>query len=607
MAAAVCFASAEAHYSYIFRRDAQFNQIDLSGEVILKHNVSPTDSTLTFGNTEIPLAAIEYIDFRQTDIPTLRFTIPDHPDYGWAPDKTTYLDASLDIDGGGMVDNSEGLQLTVKGRGNSTWNMPKQPLRLKFSAKTSICGLQKAKSYVLLSNYIDHTHIRNAVSLWLAKRLGMEFAVNYIPCNVYFNGNYCGLYLLTDKIGITKASVNIDENTGILFEASKEFDDKFKFQSATMDQPIMVKDPNFDELYAADSMGLAPAERLALWANDLAIAEQKISEGKGNEAFDLESAVNYYLTMDFARNSEIGYPKSVYFYKRDLNPDSLYYFGPAWDFDVAYNTIGSANLAETDPAQPLWKMRYFYYLEDIPEFQELYVERLTELATSIYPELYDWIRTYAKMIEPAARLDGLRWPETTSVGNWTNRISSFNTDLHPAGLLNWINKRLDYLLREAGINIDFQPQTIPSVALEQITQPKNRKFNIIGNDGKIKSFNLNNELSLRIADGEVNIKSDEGEYTCSLTDICRMDYSNHEDSEISDAEVTTRIEIIHKSLLIVPKKLSTISIFDLRGRQILTTACGSEGISIDLSTLSDGIYILTINGIVNQKFIIHNR
>lgn len=353
------FASANAQYPFIFRNDGNFNRIDLADEVILHHNISPTDSILTVGSEEIPLGAIDYIDFRQTDIPTLRFTLPDHPDYDWAKDKTIYLDATLDIDGCGMVDDAEGLQLMVRGRGNTSWAMRKKPLRLKFEKKTSICGLQKAKSYVLLANYLDHTHMRNAAGLWVARRLGMEFAVNAVPCNVYFNGKYCGLYLLTDKIGTTKASVDIDENTGILFEASVEFDEDYKFRSS-MNLPIMVKDPDFDKLYAADSTGLTPDERLALWADDLNRAEQKIADNKGDEAFDMASAADYFLTMNFCNNSEMGYPKSVYFYKHDLNPESLYRFGPVWDLDVAFNIVTSLEtLAEANPTKGVWRTTLF--------------------------------------------------------------------------------------------------------------------------------------------------------------------------------------------------------------------------------------------------------
>lgn len=604
---ALCCVSASAQYPFIFRNDAQFNQIDLTDEIVLQHKISSSDTTLMFGENEIPLRAIDYIDFRQTDIPTLKFTLPEYPDYEWVKDKTTYLNATLDIDGRGTVESAEGLQLTVKGRGNTTWGLKKKPLRLKFEKKTSICGLKKAKSYVLLANYIDPTHLRNAVGLWVARRLGMEFAVDAIPCNVYFNGKYCGLYLLTDKIGTGEASVNIDEETGILFEASKEFDEDYKFRSS-MNLPIMVKDPDFAKLYAADSTGLTPDERLALWADDLNNAEKKIAADRGYEAFDMASAVDYFLTMNFCSNSEIGYPKSVYFYKRDLNPDSLYYFGPVWDLDVAFNIFtSSAGLIETSPEKSVWKMWYFYYFEDLEGFQNLYAERLTDFATTIYPELCEWLENYSKAIEPAAKLDGLRWPETSGIGGWTYRTSSFNTAHYTESLITWMNRRLNYILREAGLDITYTSE--PLFYDQPEGSSGNKSLNIHNANGSIKSFSLSDGLTVRIANDELSVGSQGDDYSCPLDEVRRIDYAEAPQttgySPLSSKG--SHIEIYRDYAIVEPNETSIVEIIDVSGRRVYSATTGPEGKSIDLTNLSDGIYILTLNGIAEQKFRIINR
>lgn len=438
-----CLAAVNAQYPYIYRNDNRFNRIDLSKEVRLRHNVTLKDTILTFNGESIPMSAIEYVDFRHSDVPTLRFTVADHPENELVTDKVAFVDALLDIDGAGTVDNAHGLQLTVKGRGNSTWGLPKKPMRLKFNKKTSICGFEKAKSYVLLANYIDHSHMRNAIGLWLARRLGMEFSNSSMPCNVYFNDYFRGLYLLTEKIGINKASVNIDESTGVLFEASNEFDEQQKFRSEVFNLPIMIKAPDFSELCAADPAGPDAIERLRLWQEDYNRAELAIKEGRGGEVIDLQSAVDYFLVMNFACNSEIGFPKSVYFYKRDLSPDSLYHFGPVWDLDVAFNFCGaSSEPVETSPESNLWYFLPFCYLEDLPEFQELYQSRLQELASTIFPELLEWTAEYADFIEPAARLDGLLWDKTEKLGNWVWRVSSFDTRRYVADITDWMVRRL---------------------------------------------------------------------------------------------------------------------------------------------------------------------
>lgn len=602
----LCWLQASAQYPFIFRNDGNFNKIDLTDEVIFHHAISPTDSTLMVGDTEIPLRSINYIDFRQADIPTLKFNLPDYPDYEWPKDKDTYLDATLNIEGCGTVEDKNDLKLTVKGRGNSTWSMLKKPLRLKFNKKTSICGFKKAKSYVLLANFTDNSHMRNAIALWLARRLDMEFPIETMPCNVYFNGNYCGLYLLTTKIGINSASVDIDENTGILFEASTEFDEEYKFYSS-MNQPIMVKDPDFNELASSESTGLTPAELLALWTENLNDAEQKIYKNKGNEAFNMSSAVDYFLIMNLCNNSEIGFPKSVYFYKRDLNPESLYYFGPVWDFDVAFNFYTSSpDLIESDPEKELWKMCYFYYFENLVEFKQLYKQRLTELATKIYPELLEWINNYSVLIEPAAKLDGLRWPQTMEIGGWTNRVSSFNTEEHRSQLINWINRRINYILREAGLDLEVNSEAKPYSQTEVTSGEK--KLNIHDSHGSIKSFTLNNALTISIGNSKLSVQSNEGDFVYPLTEVSRIDYSGAVSSDIySPAMFSPRIEINSQYAIVESVSPALVEIIDLSGRTVFSTHCENEQLKIALSSFTNGIYILTLNGTLRQKFLVNNH
>lgn len=64
--------------------------------------------------------------------------------------------------------NSEGnavtdAMLTVKGRGNSSWqNAPKKSYTLKFEKKQPLLGMSAHKSFALIANYFDKTLLRNA-------------------------------------------------------------------------------------------------------------------------------------------------------------------------------------------------------------------------------------------------------------------------------------------------------------------------------------------------------------------------------------------------------------------------------------------------------------
>ncbi|MDE5843449.1 MAG: CotH kinase family protein, partial [Muribaculaceae bacterium] len=251
-----CCAFAINHIS-VYRNDSTFNQIRLTENISLTHEDSEEEMKLkfsdwVFGETSVSLSAVDSCVMHTADIPVLRFTFPGYPEASALWDKENYIDALLDIEGNGYCDDAEQLSLSVKGRGNSTWNMPKKPMRLKFAKKTSIAGFKKAKSYVLLNNYIDPTLMRNAVTMWLARRLGVPYANTMVPCHVFINDQYAGAYTLTEKVGINSGSVDIDDATGMLFEISTEYDEKYRFRSKRWDLPVMVKDPDFDELYEKD-------------------------------------------------------------------------------------------------------------------------------------------------------------------------------------------------------------------------------------------------------------------------------------------------------------------------------------------------------------------
>lgn len=444
----LAFATVSGQHPYLYRHDGGFHKIDPT-DFTLTHKIEGTDTIVCFNGEEVPLSAIDRLDFRQTDIPTLRFTFPDNPDLKWVTSKVDYIPAILNIDGNGMVEDMENLTLSVRGRGNSTWGMNKKPMRMKFDSKTSICGFTKAKNYVLLANYIDPSHMRNALALWFARRLGLTFTNHTLPVNVYVNDSYRGMYLMTEKIGINKASVDIDETTGMLFELGKEFDEKYKFKSAGYDLPVMVKDPDFDELYEDDPEGMTPEERLAIWREDFENAESLASEGRGDEAFDLQSAVDYFLVMNFAANDEIGFPKSVFLYKENLSPESLYHFGPVWDVDVAFNFYTSESSdSMRSPEHNLWAFGLLWDLYDMPQFQELYLQRLKELREEIYPEMMQWIREYAYTIEPGAKLDGQEWNVSHAQGSWTWHHPSTDTDRFVGELTEWVEARIKHLTKD---------------------------------------------------------------------------------------------------------------------------------------------------------------
>lgn len=320
---------------------------------------------------------------------------------------------------------------------------PKKPYRLKFDKKISICGFDKSKSYALIANYIDCTLMRNTIALKIAQLLEMPYTNHCQPIRVYFNGICKGAYIITEKIGISSSSVDLDEETGILLELDSNFDEAYKFKSAKYDLPVMVKDPDFDEV--AEMKGVTPEALLDTWKNDFEEFEEKVYKDMDlSDCLDMESFVNYMLVYNICGNREILWPKSLYMYKRSI--DDVYHFGPVWDFDWAFSYDNGTE--DKSPELPLWEgvwdplkgQPFFKKICSTSEFRMLYKQKLDFFKDNLLPLLMDYIDEYIELIEPSAIENGVLWPPVEGV---TSGSFDFNKNIEI--LKQWISDRMEYI------------------------------------------------------------------------------------------------------------------------------------------------------------------
>ena len=101
----------------------------------------------------------------------------------------------------------------IRGRGNTTWaNSDKKPYQIKLNKKADILqDGQKTKTWLLIANAADPTLLRNTISFDLANYLGVDGTPSCEPCDLYYNGEYRGSYLITEKVKVEKNGVNIDD------------------------------------------------------------------------------------------------------------------------------------------------------------------------------------------------------------------------------------------------------------------------------------------------------------------------------------------------------------------------------------------------------------
>ena len=130
-------------------------------------------------------------------------------------DKENYVKGTLQIVEQPNEENVifEEAPMGIRLRGNSTYECPKKPFRIKFDQKQSLFGLPKAKSWVLLANYYDKSQMRNYLAYLTANKLdNLDFQPASIFVEVEINGEYQGLYLLCEQMETGTGRVDIEQD-----------------------------------------------------------------------------------------------------------------------------------------------------------------------------------------------------------------------------------------------------------------------------------------------------------------------------------------------------------------------------------------------------------
>ncbi|MDR0866278.1 MAG: CotH kinase family protein [Candidatus Symbiothrix sp.] len=257
--------------------------------------------------------------------------------------KTNYVQGTLTINSSNEQENVTGLPLGIRGRGNSTWGMPKKPYRIKLDQKNNLLGLPaKEKDWVLLANYADKTLIRNALAFKIGELLTMEFSPSFRFVDVVLNGSFLGNYMLTDQIEVGKQRVPVEKQSitdtghpeitgGYLLEIDGFASGEPLWFQTPKGLKITIKYPDEDEINTQQTNYI---KNYLLDFESILFSSNFDNEETGYRAWvDETSLVNWYIACELTGNSDSFW--STYLYKK--RNDKHIYFGPLWDYDIAFN------------------------------------------------------------------------------------------------------------------------------------------------------------------------------------------------------------------------------------------------------------------------------
>ncbi|MCR4852200.1 MAG: CotH kinase family protein [Prevotella sp.] len=326
---------------------------------------------------------------------------------------TYYIDA-LGLEGYESLGSAETpLQLQIKGRGNYTWtSFDKKPYRLKLADGAKPLGMRKSKHFTLLAHPDDDlVFLRNTVGFELSRLLGMNYTPEQQPVEVVLNGDYIGLYMLTDKIRVGKNRVEITE------QANNETDENIitggwlvEIDNYEEDGQICFNESNGQymrfTLHSPDTLSSAQRSYMMklLQKTDKAIYTSDKSSTLWEQYIDPDTLARFYIVQEVMDNAE-SFHGSCYIHKERGN--TRLEFGPVWDFGNSYHRSRHHFVYDNPPFSQHWIGEIARY----PRFQQQVKSIWQHFLLNDFWKLDAFIDSFVTQITTALKADGKRWSQ----------------------------------------------------------------------------------------------------------------------------------------------------------------------------------------------------
>ena len=456
------------------------------------------------GNVKDVLIKVMTLD---TGLPTMSMITEDKLP---VDSKTEYKNASFALFGGDSstcpyaITDPVTVDGQVKGRGNTSWNQEKKSFTIKFNEKRKLLDMDNSKDWVLVAGHEDFTLLRNVIGQYLGECADVSYTLDARPVDLWYNGEFWGTYVLTEKIEIEGSRVNITKytpgcepgDTGFLLEfdshvAESEFvnnkeqyrvhlgegyevyyndrtDELFFQPNFPGGKWCTIKKPDYTKYLLMDT---AQIRYIYNYVNDAARA---LTEGSYEDVckyIDVESFANWYIVEELMNNTDSSMHSSVYMSK-DVNGKLK--MGPVWDFDRSsggntWTAAQSVATAHLDINSLLYHHReaWFYYsLYKHPEGRAVLKTQWNKFYAAT-ADLGDVIEDWYDVVKRSADQNFKKWnnvlgSEANGTRNNPHIGDSTEEELTTVTYEGQVKNLKNYLLRRRDAMNTYINQTLPN-------------------------------------------------------------------------------------------------------------------------------------------------
>ena len=404
-----------------------------------------------------------------------------------------------------MVDGSgstlyDGKLAQIKGRGNATFVLNKKPYQIKLDKGTDLCGMGKAKTWILLADYRDNSLLRNKVAFDLARSVGLAYTSLSQTVDVYLNNDYMGAYLLCEKVETGETRINITDLeketeavNDLELDAYKRFGSS-KYKSATQKGFDIPNDPeditggyllelDYKMRYSNEPSGFVTQKGQAVVLKEPEAASKKqveyistffqgfenairsesgidpVSGKHYSEFVDMDSLVKKYLLEEIVKNRDAN-RSSLYFYKPADSDSQVAFMGPAWDYDATQGNHAAREgdkvvlpehfIVNRDSGESFYVFPALYKHADfqkaiIAAYHEAFVPALNVLLGHEQDQTgtLKSLQEYANEIMDCAAMNFVRWPVFNSESRLVKTGANYQENIDY--LVTFFERRMAYL------------------------------------------------------------------------------------------------------------------------------------------------------------------
>jgi len=208
---------------------------------------------------------------------------------------------------------------------------PKPSYSLTLTESVSFLGMKTDREWILNGSYIDKTFLRDKlVSDLFSKMDPTIYTSKSEYVNLYLNGQYKGLYLLSEKLNENRLNLKTDDRFAVIFKEPEIFSEGGRLYNQK------YPDPGLEDR----SKYLFEIKELLFDSTDDDFYE------KANQLFDLNNLANWHLLIQLTNNSQ-GLFSSFYLYRKSKNDKFKI---TVWDYDGSFgrNWDGSLQTGNID-------------------------------------------------------------------------------------------------------------------------------------------------------------------------------------------------------------------------------------------------------------------